>query len=33
MAEEGLIEIENLSKSFLEGMEDGAEEIHGRRGL
>lgn len=25
MAEEGLIEIENLSKSFLEGMEDGAE--------
>ena len=25
MAEEGLIEIENLSKNFLEGMEDGAE--------
>ena len=25
MAEEGLIEIKNLSKSFLEGMEDGAE--------
>lgn len=25
MAEEGLIEISNLSKSFLEGMEDGAE--------
>lgn len=25
MAEEGLLEIENLSKSFLEGMEDGAE--------
>ncbi len=25
MAESGLIEIENLSKSFLEGMEDGAE--------
>ena len=25
MAEEGLIEIENLSKSFLEGMEEGAE--------
>ncbi len=25
MAEEGLMEIENLSKSFLEGMEDGAE--------
>lgn len=25
MAEEGLVEIENLSKSFLEGMEDGSE--------
>lgn len=25
MAEEGLVEIENLSRSFLEGMEDGAE--------
>jgi len=25
MAEEGLVEIENLSKSFLEGMDDGAE--------
>ncbi len=25
MAEEGLVEIENLSKSFLEGLEDGAE--------
>lgn len=25
MAEQGLLEIENLSKSFLEGMEDGAE--------